>query len=1106
MLSWFFKKWKAPAAPLAAPVTSEVARAEAQQAVRAKAEVRARQSAEARSEWQARLQAAAGDDEALLAVARSATVLDIKLAAVQALVAEPALLQAEREFRSHDRKVHRVAKQRLESAVAQRSTRARAQALIASAQALLDQAPVAVNHLVALDRDWQGLDPSWIEAPQQALFTDLRQRIASAVQSQSGQQQVSQRWLADAVQAREALRQDCVAAAAGASHIDLTAHQTLIAGLQAACPAAPAAAVLSQTLASALQIAALLPERLALLAALEQPEPAEPGPIPEALEAPEPPEPSVAPAAPEHLAEALPSDLGDAVPAPNDASAMPPPPPPTGTAERWQALEALPDAELADLLAQRFARWQRAQPAALAALSPQAAPAPARRPAQAKPGRASPQGPNAEQTDRLDALLRQAEAAGAEGQLGPLQQHLQAFDAALAALPGVSLAQPSGEGLRNRLQALHAERSRLKDWQQWGSGRAREDLLAEAEALARLTLAAAGGLAPAPADPVATAVAGPGGESAEAGSPADLPAGLPAGLPADSPADLLTETASDLPAEPPAKTPGATAVGPQPRPAAGAPATRVLNLKAHGDAIQALRNRWKALDRLGADASQALWQGFDAALHTAYQPLALRQAAVKAARQDNLLAREALLAELESWAAPLPPATADAPNDPPTHPPTHPPTNSPPDPQADAPGEAWKSRLRALDRFNTAWRQLGPVEHTVPAAARDGLSRRHRQALDRIELPLLQARQAAAARREQLIERAQALSGGAATAPAAFDAPQQVRSLQAEWQQQARGLPLARQVENALWSRFKTATDAVFLQRDAALSARDAELGANLAEREAWLQRLAALVAEPWPDPAPALTNPAGHSADPQHPDRDAADALRTLAEIDRAWRQAVDLPRGAAAALESRYRDARNAVQQRLSAASRQRWQAGWDALSGRLALCEAREAGESQNGQNNQNSQNSQNSPDASAPPDATQPDAARPLDVAARWAALPAWPGVCADALARRWQAPLGALPKPQPEVDSWLLALEVALDMPAGPAQQAARQQLKLLALKNALEGRNAGSQAPQHSPLHCLAAVLGQAGLGGAQRERLRAVLAALRQAPAGALGLALPRG
>ena len=417
MLSWFFKKWKAPAAPLAAPVTPEVARAEARQAVQAKAEVRARQSAEARSEWQARLQAAAGDDEALLAVARSATVLDIKLAAVQALVAEPALLRAEREFRSHDRKVHRVAKQRLESAVAQRSTRARAQALIASAQALLDQAPVAVNHLVALDRDWQGLDPSWIEAPQQALFTDLRQRIASAVQSQSGQQQVSQRWLADAAQAREALRQDCAAAAAGASHIDLTAHQTLIAGLQAACPAAPAAAVLSQTLASALQTAALLPERLALLAALEQPEPAEPGPVPEALEAPEPPEPSVAPAAPEHLAEALPSDLGDAlpsdlgdaVPAPDDASAMPPPPPPTGTAERWQALEALPDAELAHLLAQRFARWQRAQPAALAALSPPAAAAPARRPVQAKPGRASPQGPNAEQADRLDALLRQAE-------------------------------------------------------------------------------------------------------------------------------------------------------------------------------------------------------------------------------------------------------------------------------------------------------------------------------------------------------------------------------------------------------------------------------------------------------------------------------------------------------------------------------------------------------------------------------------------------------------------------------------------------------------------------------------------------------------------------
>ena len=129
----------------------------------------------------------------------------------------------------------------------------------------------------------------------------------------------------------------------------------------------------------------------------------------------------------------------------------------------------------------------------------------------------------------------------------------------------------------------------------------------------------------------------------------------------------------------------------------------------------------------------------------------------------------------------------------------------------------------------------------------------------------------------------------------------------------------------------------------------------------------------------------------------------------------------------------------------------------------------------------------------------------DLARQWAELPAWPGPCDDALARRWVTPLGAMPAAPPEVDGWLLALEVALDLPASPAQQAARQQLKLLALKSALEGRSPGSAAPQRSPAQSLAAALGQAGLNAGQRERLLALLAALRRAPAGALGLLLPR-
>ena len=72
-----------------------------------------------KAEWESKLHATSGDD-ALLALARTAPHIDVKISAVSALDGEEALKAAEREFRTHDRRVHRVAKQRLEVAIARR--------------------------------------------------------------------------------------------------------------------------------------------------------------------------------------------------------------------------------------------------------------------------------------------------------------------------------------------------------------------------------------------------------------------------------------------------------------------------------------------------------------------------------------------------------------------------------------------------------------------------------------------------------------------------------------------------------------------------------------------------------------------------------------------------------------------------------------------------------------------------------------------------------------------------------------------------------------------------------------------------------------------------
>lgn len=904
MLSWFFKKGvhtQAPVAPKVPPPPAVLGAAAAAA------------PAAAGPDWAARLQAAQGDDAALLRIAASAPRLEIKMAAVQALAAEASLRQAEREFRSHDRKVHRLAKQRLEAAVAQREARARAQVLLERAAALVDEADVPINHVVELDHGWHALAADLLEPRQRTRFAELRARLDTAIRERGEAEQRLHRWSGDVRQQLPAWREAMVAAAGQGEAGDAARLALDLRALLEARPAVPAkvTADLDTALGLALQAASQVESRLAWLAT----QAAEPAAVPEPPAAGEAAEPG---------AEA-------ALPRPET---LPPP--------RWTDLPALADAELAGILDQRHASWlrERAPVPSRASAAPTPAPSPARNDAA-----------TAAQRAQVDSLLQEAEQALAEDQLGALQQQLQAIDT----LVGPKRATVWPDALRGRLAALRAEGARLKGWQQWGGARAREDLVTEAEALARHTQAA---------------------------------------------------TDSEAVSKP------------------------KLNLTDHAQAIQALRQRWKELDRLSAAAPQTLWQRFDAALQTAHAPVAAQQAALQAAREENLAAREALLAGLD--ALPLPPHPAHAAD----------PAAATPLP-SDAPTVEWKDLVRELHGFQLAWRKLGPVEHTVPASARQGLQQRLRDSLARIEQPLQALRQVATGERERLIAEAQALVARTGQPLPWHEAARQVRDLQSAWQHHARQLPLPRALESDLWARFKAATDAVFAQRNAAAAARDAALSANLTARESLLERLAALDAE----------------ADP-------AAIERTLAEVDRAWRVPAELPRGAGDALEARFRSAWAAAQQRLNATQTRHWQSQCDVLLARLAWCESRELAGG-----------------GTADPSPPEQD-----DLPAAWQQALAW----------RWGRPPAPGPLAATEVDDLLLQLEAVLEMPSTPERQAERRQLKLRALKAAMEGRMQPAQGPAQHAAAWLA-LLRQGGLTTAQRQRLQDLVAALRQAPPGTL-------
>ena len=355
----------------------------------------------------------------------------------------------------------------------------------------------------------------------------------------------------------------------------------------------------------------------------------------------------------------------------------------------------------------------------------------------------------------------------------------------------------------------------------------------------------------------------------------------------------------------------------------------------------------------------------------------------------------------------------------------------------------------ALARFHTEWRKLGPVQHTVPRAEQAALNERMQAAVSQVEAPLRVARSRARAEREALVARARALAG---EMPArGRDAVAEVRALQADWQQHARSLPLARADEQALWTDFKAATDAVFEARQAAFDEREAGFEANANERAALIERLRV------------------------DPESSAAAQRRLLAEVDSAWQRCGPAPRSRAAALDAAFRDARETLVRWIGNAAQREWKGVCDALDAKLALCTA--AGREASGDGN----------GVEAGTARSDPEA-----LATSWQALPALPPPFEEALRRRAGLSPATGAGTAPSVDDLLLQIETAWDLPTPPAFESARRERKLLAMKAALEGRRQGP-SDSRTPEEALARLLELRELDAGQHERLEAVLARWRR-------------
>jgi uncharacterized protein DUF349 len=140
----------------------------------------------------------------------------------------------------------------------------------------------------------------------------------------------------------------------------------------------------------------------------------------------------------------------------------------------------------------------------------------------------------------------------------------------------------------------------------------------------------------------------------------------------------------------------------------------------------------------------------------------------------------------------------------------------------------WKAAGDRLREILEEWRTISGLDRKTDdalwkrySAAREGFNRRRGAHFAELDRERAGARQA----KETLCERAEALAGSTDWGPTAGA----FRDLLAEWKAAGRA---SKDVDDALWQRFKAAQDTFFTARNAVSAERDAEFRANAEAKE----------------------------------------------------------------------------------------------------------------------------------------------------------------------------------------------------------------------------------------------------------------------------------
>jgi hypothetical protein len=775
--------------------------------------------AQARAELQALMAQPAGNERDLLLAAFALTASPaLRFDAAQAVQSPKALIELERGFIDRDRRIYKLAKERLQALEAQQDRLAGLAAVLRDYEALAAAEVASLNRFADIERRYespelqQGAAEPSAEALRQAIEaarSSLRERLAAEAEAQKPWLAHKAEWLAlkagageldepalaaqlaQLRQAQAALNADATVAAALTKPLRTELYALAEAVEHALALKRHAHAQADQLGALVAEVQALVPESTTprLLDQLQARFKVVDNPPPEQAEA---------------FAQAL-KKARDAMVQARIAG--------EGQREALRAEVMQMAEQLAAVLAQAPKEATApAKPEAAAEAAPAAAPTadtPAEAPADTPEQAATPQAgaPAAE-----PAVTRAEASAEAKpkapnpealaAQIIPMSEVSRLADRLRNKLPQAAL---HGE-VAARVEQLMAEAQRLRQWQRYAANQQREVLLAEAEELAAM-------VAPPEAPPVATPKPTPTPEptsTPEAASPAEL---LPV---ASSAAEGVVEGAAEPAAtEAAAVAEGAGLPGPVADEAA-APAPRApkprraksLGPRQIEARIVELQARWQAIDKAVGGAPPALWDRFKAATGTAFKPVREHRKELAKAREHSGKEKAAILAELTPQFDAID-LTA-----------------------AERPGFDWKGleqlRRHAIDR----WREVGVANRSVERELHDQFD----ALLAKVDEPLKAAREREKARRTALIEAAKALVlPGVDINPRALD---DAKRLQQRWTNERLGVSLNRKDEDELWQAFRSACNAVFEARDAGKKEFFAELEANFAKREALIDQM----------------------------------------------------------------------------------------------------------------------------------------------------------------------------------------------------------------------------------------------------------------------------